>query len=426
MSDNVQFQSATPATPPVATTVATDYAPSSSGSAHYQIVKLNVGPDGTFVPLAWGGTGMPLGTLPGGTIQAVGGFLGTTGAGLGKREDTVHVDGDVGVSILGVRRDTATTEAADGEYTAITTDSAGRLRVNVGPSLVDTGNSSTTTLAGNAVFTGTALDVTEYASITVTTYSNVASATDGLQLQFSPDGTNWDFTLTATAAAATATTIKSGILARYMRVIYTNGGSAQGSFRLQTIVKASALSVIAKPISDNLASIDIGQVTKAVLAGRIDGGNSYRNVDVANAAPTASVYGLIVRVAGTVNTLAAGGTQQILGTVQTTTPTRLGTAFAASSAGTTVVLAAQSGTRWRITSEFVSANGSVNTTWLSMGAGGTTAISGTFFSAVSGNGLVRPASPPGGWYYQTAVGSALGFFLSLGTATGVDITYEAA
>ena len=206
MTDNVIFQSATPATPPTSTTIATDYKPvGGGGSAHFQRVVIDIGPDGTSVPLAWGGTGLPLGTLPG-TVQMLG--------------------------------------------------------------------------------------------------------------------------------------------------------------------------------------------TLQPLAGSVH--------------PAAALP----------------GTSQISGTVQALTGAISGTTFTVSSAGTTVVLAGAVGTRWRVTSEFLSANGSVNATWLSMGGSGTTGISGTFFSAVAGNGLVRPAAPPGRWYYQTQVGSALGFFLSLGTATSVDITYE--
>lgn len=67
MSDNVTFQTAVTATPPNATTVATDLI----GGAHYQIAKLAYGDDGTAYILGHG-TPMPVGTLPGGTVIIAG------------------------------------------------------------------------------------------------------------------------------------------------------------------------------------------------------------------------------------------------------------------------------------------------------------------------------------------------------------------
>ena len=56
-------------------------------------------------------------------------------------------------------------------------------------------NSSISPLTGGGVFTGAAMEITNYAVINVCVYSDVASATNGLTVQFSPDGTNWDHSL---------------------------------------------------------------------------------------------------------------------------------------------------------------------------------------------------------------------------------------
>lgn len=71
MPDNVTFDG-TSNSPTANTVVATDYAPTANGSAHYQRFKLDIGPDGSTIPVGYGGTGMPLGTLPGGTVQTHG------------------------------------------------------------------------------------------------------------------------------------------------------------------------------------------------------------------------------------------------------------------------------------------------------------------------------------------------------------------
>ncbi len=58
--------------------------------------------------------------------------------------------------------------------------------------VIDTTNSSTALLGGDAVFTGTFTDALLYNSITVTLKVAQNSALDGIKLEFSSDGTNVD------------------------------------------------------------------------------------------------------------------------------------------------------------------------------------------------------------------------------------------
>ena len=103
------------------------------------------------------------------------------------------------------------------------------------PSLTSTVNSSSTALLANGVFTGTAEDVSQYSSVNVFVFASHASATDGLSMQFSPDGTNWDNTDVYTIPATTGKTFSIQVVARFFRVVYTNGATAQSAFRMQTI-----------------------------------------------------------------------------------------------------------------------------------------------------------------------------------------------
>lgn len=107
--------------------------------------------------------------------------------------------------------------------------------VTPAPSVISSVNSSTTPLAANATFTGTLEDVTNYASITVGVLSDQVSATNGLQMQQSPDGTNWDQADVYTIPASTGKTFGVQITARYFRLVYTNGTTLQTTFRIQTI-----------------------------------------------------------------------------------------------------------------------------------------------------------------------------------------------
>ena len=111
---------------------------------------------------------------------------------------------------------------------------ANSMPVSLG-SLISTVNSSSTALLANAVFTGTSEDVSQYSSVNVFVFASHASATDGLSMQFSVDGTNWDNTDVYTIPATTGKTFSIQVVARFFRVVYTNGATAQSAFRMQTI-----------------------------------------------------------------------------------------------------------------------------------------------------------------------------------------------
>src|SRR3990167_8046962 len=57
-------------------------------------------------------------------------FLSAGGSRMAKSEDALHVSGDVGVMMLGVRQDTQSNFAADGDYVPFSIDSSGALRVS--------------------------------------------------------------------------------------------------------------------------------------------------------------------------------------------------------------------------------------------------------------------------------------------------------
>ncbi|MFA5217078.1 hypothetical protein [Sulfuricurvum sp.] len=150
--------------------------------------------------------------------------------GIKKILDAVAVTGTVAVS-NGFALETG------GNLAAIATDAAA-IETVLTP-VVDANNSSTVALGISGVFTGTATDMLLYGSVLINAFSNVASAAAGISVQWSSDGTNWDIipsTYYVAAAVAGARTITQNKLARYMRVVYTNGGTGQTTFRLQTIL----------------------------------------------------------------------------------------------------------------------------------------------------------------------------------------------
>lgn len=108
------------------------------------------------------------------------------------------------------------------------------LSVSDGGVVTSTLNSTAVVLAGGAVFTGTAENISNYSDVRVSVFASHASATDGLQYQQSIDGVNWDFVDSYTIPASSGKAFGFPVNATWGRVVYTNGGTLQTSFRLQT------------------------------------------------------------------------------------------------------------------------------------------------------------------------------------------------
>ncbi len=126
----------------------------------------------------------------------------------------------------------------NGTFNTLSVTNSGYLRTTT-TNVISTVNSSSTPLLAGAAFTGTGESVYNYKEIAVYVYSNIISAVNGLSLEFSSDGTNWDFKTQSTIAAATGGCTRIAVSGQYFRVVYTNSGTNQASFRLQTIYFAN-------------------------------------------------------------------------------------------------------------------------------------------------------------------------------------------
>lgn len=146
-------------------------------------------------------------------------------------------------------------------------------------------NSTTTPLAGGATFTGTAIDTFGYSSISVLVASDVASATNGMQIQYSGDGVNWDEATVDTYTPGSAPNVGQcyggGIRARYARIVYTNGASAQAAFRLSTILRSDSASGDRVDLESTLGLNSHAMLTKSLITGKTTaGGGAYVDVKV--------------------------------------------------------------------------------------------------------------------------------------------------
>jgi len=189
-------------------------------------------------------------------------------------EDAVAGSGDAGVMSLAVRNDTLAPAAADGDYTSLQTNAMGSLWVHEEENSVDSGNSTTSVLGSGATFTGTGVDVLAYEAVTITLASSHDSATDGMTFQFSTDNSNWDdvYTFTMDISSSDTRRFQFPTTAQYFRVVYTNGGTLQTHFRVQTILHHNNQLTSIHRLADSSSPDRSAQVVKSAIIAQQGGG----------------------------------------------------------------------------------------------------------------------------------------------------------
>lgn len=164
-----------------------------------------------------------------------------------------------------------------GSISAVQED-ASNLRVSaVNTGVISIDNSTTTALGIGATFTGTSEEVKDYAAINVAIWADQDSAADGLSLEWSQDNVNWDEIMNVTIGANKVESYEFGIRARYFRIVYTNGGIAQGAFRLQTIFHAMRTRHGTRCLCVDIDSREFAPTRRAIIAGKKPDG-SYTNI----------------------------------------------------------------------------------------------------------------------------------------------------
>lgn len=181
---------------------------------------------------------------------------------------------------------------------------AGTIMTAAPEGLADTGNSSTTPLGADATFTGAAIDIKDYSAINVAAFSDVSSATDGLKMQFSPDGTNWDHQHTFSVTGGVGVSYAQSSELRYFRIVYVNGATPQTFFRLTTVLKASNVSPSRYTVAQTLTGGQMADVTKSIIWGlSSSGGGTYVPTKVTPSGSLTTAIGDITGVVGQ-NTMA--------------------------------------------------------------------------------------------------------------------------
>lgn len=140
---------------------------------------------------------------------------------------------------------------------------------------VDTGNSTTAALNAAATFTGTGIDVSAYPSVVVACKTDQNGT---LYIEFSPDNTNWDSSLSFTVLATVNEVHRITVTRRYFRVRFTNTSvSNQTYIRLQALLGSQT--PLTSALNSSIQSDADALITRSVLVGETDSGN-YKNVPV--------------------------------------------------------------------------------------------------------------------------------------------------
>ena len=140
----------------------------------------------------------------------------------------------------------------------------GQLHIVAQGALCDNCSTTTALLAGET-YTGSAVDKRDYNAIAVFSTSDVASATKGLEIQYSKDGlTNWRTAESYTIEAGAEKWFTPPAFGIYMRVVYTNGASDQTEFELSTYLHKIPIKWSSHNLQDDLSDQDDGTLSVVV------------------------------------------------------------------------------------------------------------------------------------------------------------------
>lgn len=146
-------------------------------------------------------------------------------------------------------------------------------------------STTTTPLGASGVYTSAWFDTDGWRGIEVVVVTNVVSATNGLTVQFTDDVQGTQTVRSSRVYTFTATDVTNGFLTvRFpveldgFRIVYTNGGSAQGSFFLSATVRTELTELARSGIETQLTSSSSSIMSRDILAAKNAAG-TYGNIE---------------------------------------------------------------------------------------------------------------------------------------------------
>lgn len=144
-----------------------------------------------------------------------------------------------------------------------------------------TDNSTQTPLINGGVFDGDWQDTLNYNTITIGVSTDQDSANDGLDIQWSSEGTIIDDHDYFSLFANNGKVFTFSPARRYFKVVYTNGGTTQTVFDIQSIFKKGGFKDSSHRINDAIVGEDDAALRKSVITGLAPDG-TFKNVQVTN------------------------------------------------------------------------------------------------------------------------------------------------
>lgn len=297
-------------------------------SGHTQVVKLAISTDGSAVLI-------PAEATNGLDVDVTRVIPGVTATALGKQDGVAYAAGDVGVAAMGVRKDTAAVDAGviNGDYTALSMDSAGRLWVNASGAAVPVTDNGGTLTVDNAALSvtgggveATALRVTIASDSTgvVSVDDNGGSITvDGTVTANLAAGTNNIGDVDVLSIAAGDNNIGNVDIVTFPAEVHSadfdSGAGTDTTLAFGIAVPASGGAVVVPGDATAGLKVDLGAdndvtVTGTVTANLAAGTNNIGDVDVLSIAAGDNNIGNVDIVTMPNVTLAAGtNTNEVVG-----------------------------------------------------------------------------------------------------------------
>jgi hypothetical protein len=150
-------------------------------------------------------------------------------------------------------------------------------------SILATDASTTTPLNANSTWTSAAVDCSGFSAVTCTLSSDQSSTEGGMKFQFSTDGTNWDdsYDFHLDATISTTRRFQFPVCAQYFRINYTNAGTNQTYFRVQTWLHRTNVLTSIHSAGSTVVHDRSCQLMKSVITGETTaGGGGFVNVKV--------------------------------------------------------------------------------------------------------------------------------------------------
>lgn len=133
--------------------------------------------------------------------------------------------------------------------------------------------STATPLGAGGSFVSPWIDSDGYTNLAIMVFTDQDSATNGLIIELSSDGTNVDLSDEYSIGANTGEQYTIGITAKFFRVRYINGAIAQGAFRLQTTLYINAPKASSHRIDDPVDGENDAELVKAVKTAKDSNGS---------------------------------------------------------------------------------------------------------------------------------------------------------